>query len=243
MSLGRVCQVGLVVVPVALFAGRAASAAGSVQASGPLPSGLHLGVNGRYYEDVCDHAKPFFCLSERVLPVGFDPSTYLRGARPALRPFAASPPANLGRPSDFAAAYHITSAVQQNGGLVTLIDMPDSQAMADGNIYRAQFGIPAFAQCTFPIAGSSPCFITVDENGARMNQNVGDDTSGADSETALDIDMVSAVCPKCSILLVQLTRAEADTTCGMPRASTTRTSSRASRARAPWPARPSGPSA
>jgi hypothetical protein len=211
--LRRICRVGLVVVPFVLCAGRAASAAGPVQASGPLPRGLQLGVNGRYYEDVCDHAAPFFCMSERVLPVHFDPSTYVRGARGALRPFAGAPPAGAGLPSDFAAAYQITPAMQQNGGLVTLIDLPDSHALADANVYRSQFSIPTFAQCTFPLSGSSPCFVAVDENGGRVNQNVGDDMTGGDTETALDIDMVSAVCPKCSVLLVQMTRAEADGTC------------------------------
>jgi hypothetical protein len=212
--LGLVCRVVLVVAPVALFTGHAASAAGPVQASGPFSPSLHMGVNGRYYEDVCDHAKPFFCLAERVLPLDFDPSTYVRGMRSASRPLAEQPPTGTGLPSDFTAAYHITSAMQDSGGLVTLVDLPDSHALADANAYRAQFSIPSFATCTFPITGASPCLITVDENGARMNQNVGDDVSGGDSETALDLDMISAVCPKCSILLVQMTRAEGDSSCG-----------------------------
>ncbi len=210
MSLGRVCRVGLIVVPVALLFARAASAQGPVPA---LPQGIHLGVDGRYFEDVCDHSKPFFCLTERVLPADFDPSTYVRGAHPAFVPFAGGPPTGTGLPSNFAAAYHITSAIQATGGLVTLIDLPDSHALADANTYRTQFGIPAFTACTFPLTGSSPCFITTDENGGSINQNVGDDTSGGDTETALDIDMVSAACPACSILLVQMTRAEADSTC------------------------------
>jgi subtilase family serine protease len=63
--------------------------------------------------------------------------------------------------------------------------------------YRAQFGLGA---CTS--SGSNPCFRKVNQNGATSYPRT---DVGWDQEQALDLDMASAMCPSCKILLVQAT--------------------------------------
>ena len=53
-------------------------------------------------------------------------------------------------------------------------------------------------------SGGTPCFAKVDQSGGSINQNIGDAGANADTETSLDMDMISAACPDCSILLVQI---------------------------------------
>ncbi len=192
------------IVPATFLADGSARAADS---SG-LPDGIHFRA-GRYYEDVCDHSARFFCFSQRLLPVDFDPRTYVRRAD-AWHPFA-TPPANTMGPTAVLTAYSIPSSTSAGGKIVALVDLRDSSALSDVNTYRAAYGIPALAQCTgtgLPNpAGGTPCFATVDESGGSINQNVGDNANG-DGETGLDMDMVSAACPDCSILLVQMNKAK-----------------------------------
>ena len=49
------------------------------------------------------------------------------------------------------------------------------------------------------------CFRTVNQKGEEANYPPGN--SGWEGESALDVDMVSAVCPKCHILFVEATTA------------------------------------
>ena len=60
--------------------------------------------------------------------------------------------------------------------------------------YRAQFGLPA---CTT----ANGCFKKVNQNGVQGNYPRAN--TGWSQETALDLDMASAICPGCSILLVE----------------------------------------
>ena len=85
--------------------------------------------------------------------------------------------------------------------------MPDSKAYADLSEYRSAYKLPTLPQCAGGLPdGKTPCFAAVDEEG-NPNPTV-TDCAGADGETGLDMDMVSATaCPDCSILLVQMTDA------------------------------------
>lgn len=107
-----------------------------------------------------------------------------------LRTFAT--PTGYG-PSDLRSAYNITAA----GNASTVIAIVDaygySKAEADLATYRSQFGLPA---CT----SDNGCFRKVDQNGGTAYPA---DNTGWSQETALDLDMVSAMCPGCSILLVE----------------------------------------
>ena len=98
-------------------------------------------------------------------------------------------------PSDLQAAYGIIAASASNGvGMtVALVDAYGYPGVAaDLASYRSTFGLPACGV---------GCFAVVNQNGAafplpRANANW-------DGEQALDVDMVSAICPNCHIVLVE----------------------------------------
>jgi len=112
-------------------------------------------------------------------------------------------------PANVLAAYKIPAATSAHGKIVALIDMPDANTLADVNVYRKAFKIPELVACPGsglpdPTSGT-PCFAAVDETGA-VTTSAGD-CQASDGETGLDMDMVSASCPDCSIVLVQMTSA------------------------------------
>ena len=97
-------------------------------------------------------------------------------------------------PADLQAAYQLPSATAGSGRTVAIVDAYDlPTAEADLATYRAQYGLPA---CT----SASGCFRKVNQDGGTTAP-VAD--AGWGQEIALDLDMVSAACPKCSILLVE----------------------------------------
>jgi subtilase family serine protease len=117
---------------------------------------------------------------------------------------AATTPSGYG-PSDLQSAYKLAAASANNGAGVTIgiVDaFDDPTAFNDVNTYRAQFGEPTLASCTPSTIRSSttPCFAKSNETGGTTTPQV--DTSWAQEES-LDLDMASAICPKCNILLVE----------------------------------------
>lgn len=111
---------------------------------------------------------------------------------PHVGPNAAGTPSGYG-PVDLRSAYAVTGS----GSSTTTIAIVDAYgygtAEADLAVYRAQFGLPA---CTT----ANGCFKKVDQNGGSNYPN---DNTGWAQETALDLDMASAMCPSCKILLVE----------------------------------------
>jgi hypothetical protein len=185
--------------------------------SQPLPLGIHLGRGGRYVQQVCDPAAPLHCLAERLLPESFHPGEYrplqvAPGAGGQLctggggPPGENAPPAGAMTPADVVAAYQIPSASSAAGKIVALVDMPDSHAYDELSTYRQAFGIPALPKCPAGLPdGKTPCFASVDENGNPSDPSL--DCAASDPESGLDMAMVSAACPDCSILLVEMTSA------------------------------------
>jgi hypothetical protein len=109
-------------------------------------------------------------------------------------------------PSDVVAAYRIPAASSAAGKIVALVDMPDAHAYDELSTYRQAFGIPALPKCPTGLPdGKTPCFAAVDESGKPADPSL--DCAGADPETGLDMAMVSAACPDCSILVVEMTNA------------------------------------
>ncbi len=99
-------------------------------------------------------------------------------------------------PADLQAAYNIPKGAT---GTVAIIDAQDDpSAEADLAKYRTQFGLPA---CTT----ANGCFKKVNQKGAASPLPTAD--SGWAGEISLDLDMVSAACPACKILLVEATSA------------------------------------
>jgi hypothetical protein len=99
-------------------------------------------------------------------------------------------------PAELQAAYKIPTG---GTGTVAIIDAQDDpNAESDLAVYRAQFGLPA---CTT----ANGCFKKVNQTGAASPLPKGD--TGWGGEISLDLDMVSAACPTCKILLVEATSA------------------------------------
>jgi subtilase family serine protease len=191
-----------------------------------LPKGVHVANDGHYHQEVCNHSAVSYCLAERLVPEGVRSQASALSVQTA-QPAAAAAPAfggdfcagqegGLGEalpppgamaPSDVLAAYDIAPWTMAEGRIVALVDMPDSTAFEDLNAYRQAFGIPALPRCPGGVPdGHVPCFAAVDEDGAPTDTQL--DCPAADGETSLDMDMVSAACPDCSILLVQMTAAK-----------------------------------
>jgi subtilase family serine protease len=100
-------------------------------------------------------------------------------------------------PADLQAAYKLPSGpvVAGSGPTVAIVDAyANPNAESDLAAYRAQFGLPA---CTT----ASGCFRAVNQNGATSPMPAGN--VGWGQEIDLDIEMVSAICPQCKILLVE----------------------------------------
>nr|WP_190185102.1 putative Ig domain-containing protein [Streptomyces cirratus] len=96
-------------------------------------------------------------------------------------------------PTDLQSAYAL-SASAGAGATVAIIDAyDDPKAESDLAAYRSQYGLPA---CTT----ANGCFRKVDQNGGTSYPTA---DAGWAGEISLDVDMVSAVCPQCHILLVE----------------------------------------
>ena len=116
---------------------------------------------------------------------------------PGLKTNAVSPgtaPDGYG-PSTLVAAYKLDPS-KGSGQTVAVVDAyDDPNAESDLATYRTQYGLP---QCS--TAGG--CFKKVSQSGSTTNLPPVD-TTGWAPEISLDLDMVSAICPNCHILLVE----------------------------------------
>jgi hypothetical protein len=95
-------------------------------------------------------------------------------------------------PADLTTAYGIGAAT--GAPTIAIVDAYDNpKAESDLAAYRSQFGLPA---CTT----ANGCFKKVNQTGGTSypTGNV-----GWGQEIALDVDMASAICPNCHILLVE----------------------------------------
>ncbi|MFC4034363.1 S8 family serine peptidase [Streptomyces polygonati] len=102
----------------------------------------------------------------------------------------AAAPAGYG-PADLHSAYALptTGGAGATVAIVDAYDDPDAEA--DLKTYRLAFGLPA---CTT----ANGCFRKIGQNGPLPGPD-----AGWAEEIALDLDMVSAICPQCRILLVE----------------------------------------
>ncbi len=102
-------------------------------------------------------------------------------------------PAGFG-PADLASAYQLPAAGGA-GITIAIVDAMDNpNAESDLATYRSQFGLP-------PCTTANGCFRKVNQNGAASPLPASD--VGWGQEIALDLDMASAICPSCKILLVE----------------------------------------
>jgi subtilase family serine protease len=95
--------------------------------------------------------------------------------------------------TDLRDAYKITGSGSATYTVAIVDAYGYPNAEADLAVYRQQMGLPA---CTT----ANGCFKKVDQRGGTSYPAT---DTGWDQEQALDLDMVSAACPNCHILLVQ----------------------------------------
>jgi len=110
-------------------------------------------------------------------------------------PLVTSAPAGYG-PAALQSAYTLTAQALSGGAgqTIAIVDAyDDPNAASDLSVYRSQFGLPS---CTT----GNGCFKKVNQSGGasypRKNQ-------GWAQEISLDLDMASAICQNCKILLVE----------------------------------------
>jgi subtilase family serine protease len=102
-------------------------------------------------------------------------------------------------PSQLQSAYALPSSTNGSGQTVAIVDAyNDPNAASDLSVYRSQFGLPA---CTT----ASGCFEQVSQTGSKTK--LPKNNGGWAEEESLDMDMVSAICPNCKIILVEASSA------------------------------------
>ena len=169
-------SLGPIVFAFALAASAAAAAPGPVERSGTT---FHVAVCGQSVGHAARcHAHvvtdEFGRISaNRLTPVGTPPGY---------------------GPATLRAAYNIT----RMGSTSTIVAIVDAYGYAhaeyDLRAYRAQFGLPA---CTT----TNGCFKKLNQTGAATNYPAQD--LGWAQESALDLDMASAMCPNCRLYLIE----------------------------------------
>jgi hypothetical protein len=97
-------------------------------------------------------------------------------------------------PADLRAAYDLPSDTAGAGQTIAIVDAyDDPNAEQDLATYRAEYGL---GECTT----ENGCFRKVDQTGGT---NFPAPNNIWATEISLDLDMVSAICPKCHLLLVE----------------------------------------
>jgi subtilase family serine protease len=98
------------------------------------------------------------------------------------------------KPADLQSAYNITTT----GSSSTIIAIVDAYgyptAEADLGVYRAEWGLP-------PCTTANGCFQKLNQKGKASGYPA--ENLGWAQETSLDLDMASAMCPSCKIILVE----------------------------------------
>jgi subtilase family serine protease len=113
-----------------------------------------------------------------------------RQGRQAVQPDGE--PAGYGA-TDLRAAYRIPNRhSHETVGVVVAYDYPSAEA--DLNAYRKHFGLP-------PCTSDSGCFTKINQRGEQGDYPYPD--PGWSVEAALDMQMISAACPTCHIILAE----------------------------------------
>jgi subtilase family serine protease len=146
-----------------------------------------------FARNVCDRA-PSAGEARCFAKVVTDSSGKFRPGKPAS--------ANLTRnvvpqgygPADLRAAYKVTGSGSSSYTIAIVDAYGYARAEQDLAIYRQQYGLP-------PCTTANGCFKKVNQTGIQGSYPRAD--TGWAQEQALDLDMASAMCPNCKILLVQ----------------------------------------
>ncbi|MFG3022115.1 peptidase S8 [Streptomyces sp. NPDC048254] len=147
------------------------------------------------------HTGELACNSYRVTG-GLTAAQKQQAAKTGITPKAADATTPSGySPTNLRAAYGLTSAAASNGSgeTIAIVDAyNDPNAETDLATYRSYYGLSA---CTT----ANGCFKKVSQTGSTTSLPSSD--AGWSEEISLDLDMASAICPNCNILLVEATSA------------------------------------
>ena len=150
---------------------------------------------GQSHKEVCpDHTQPDVAACDAVVVTRADKVT----------PAATTTYTSGYAPADLQSAYKLPSQTGGTGQMIAIVDALNAPyAFNDVNAYRTRFGIAALPACATPPIAAPPvaCFAKVNQSGQFSPLPASD--VGWAQEISLDVDMASAICPKCSILLVE----------------------------------------
>jgi subtilase family serine protease len=108
------------------------------------------------------------------------------------QPAATAAPSGYG-PADLRSAYALTGTGSSSQTIAIVDAYDDPTAESDLGVYRSQYGLPA---CTT----ANGCFRKVNQSGGTTPPRANGSWA---QEISLDLDMASAICPNCRILLVE----------------------------------------
>jgi hypothetical protein len=167
-----------------LLAALTATTAATASANSASPQGH--GHNGGDVKNACGPAKPGHARCFAEVRTDVAGGTGVRGIAASALPQGMSP-------ADLHSAYKLPTTGGANQTVAIVDAGDDATAEADLAVYRTTYGLPA---CTT----ANGCFHKVNEHGAATPLPT---DQGWGVEIALDLDMVSAACPQCHILLVE----------------------------------------
>lgn len=160
---------------------------GAAQAKEPIERSGNV-----YHQAVCPHAigrGQARCFAHIVVDANGNPVVG-RSEMPSKGGPPRAPAVSY-TPSDLQTAYGISG---NGGGLVAIVDAYGyPNAEADLAVYRSHYGL---GDCTI----ANGCLEIINQSGGTQLPSY---NSGWAQEQALDLDMVSAICPTCKIVLVE----------------------------------------
>ncbi|MEY9908366.1 hypothetical protein ABIA35_004599 [Catenulispora sp. MAP12-49] len=191
--------VGATVLAVGTIAAAVAPASASTAATTASATATNGAAHASNVKDVCGTAKPGFARCFAQIRTDVHEPPHIGRVAGTAKAAAATLPAGFG-PADLHSAYKLPTTGGANQTVAIVDAGDDPTAEADLAVYRSTYGLPA---CTT----ANGCFSKVSQSGTATPLPA---DQGWGVEIALDLDMVSAACPQCKILLVEGTSASSD---------------------------------
>lgn len=193
-TLTRGAVIAASLAALALFVATPGQAVATGSPGGPQRThGLGALVHGRY-APLRGHAIPAGCaLAPKLGRATCDARVLAVSTHGKVGPLLMTNATGYG-PADIQSAYQL-AGLTSGGKTVAIVDaFNDPKAAADLAAYRSHFGLP-------PCTVASGCFKQINQTGATSPLPA--KNYGWAVEESLDLDMVSAACPDCHIILVE----------------------------------------
>ena len=192
-------------IKVVCCAALVVAAVGSSGASASMASGLGTapGTGAVSFRDQPSCGKP---TPGHVACLAIQRTAFRRGIR--QQAFAPDAGTSFGAHA-LRRAYGITTLGARYKVIAIVDAMHSGTVLSDVNGYRKMYSLPQLADCSADAAdsqklpsGQDSCFVQLAQDGSAAPA-VDTTDQGWAQETALDVEMASAICPHCSILLVE----------------------------------------